>query len=850
VKRHTDLQTSPGEYMKSTYRRILRSPCSVLLMAASLAGPLWAADSTSSTTSGSMPSSASAAASGATSDATSSAVQSTGDATASSDSSTSTSSGNLTLNQVVVTAQRRSENIYNVPISMAAYSNSDLQRRNITSLDNIAAQTPGINYREFGATSFIAIDGITQDAGGSVAGIGPNTVAIYINDVPLQTRYETAAVSSANPLVFDIDHIEVLRGPQGTLFGSSAEGGAIRLITPTPSLTQYSGYATGGLSDILGGGGQGSQVGAAFGGPIVPGTLGFRVSAWTQHTPGYVNNESAIFGGVDQSNVNSSNSYVLQGAMLWQPSNVFSALFRIYYQKLDQNSLGLFQPPTSMNTIGAGDPSNGDFVSTRALLQPSSDDITAPSLTLNFDFGWSQLKILSSYLTRYSPRDYDYTAVLPPAFGFPIPTSMDYAEPTVVGTGQNNYTQEIRLQSPDKGQDFTWIVGAYYANLRQHDWETVSAPGFPAEVLQYTGETIEQYLGQNLINGDGSTNDTYISDQLMKDEDKAVYGHVQYKFLQHFAVLAGVRHETDTDSLYTVANGPLAGGPSHASAPSSGSATVPQFGVNWTPNDSSLVYASAGEGFRAGGGNVPITLNSAGCQDELAKLGKPTGYNGDKLWSYTLGDKSRLQDGRLLIDGSIYHINWDNIISAIQLPLCATHIAYNLGDAKSDGFDVSINMLPTPNWRIGVSLGYTNARYTSTTEIFGGVVSRAGDAISDISPWNVMASVQYQNQLTANMDWYLYVQNQYNSKNNRVTPAEDASTESYDSGIVTNPAYDVVLTRVGLLFPSGLDAAFYVDNLLNEHPLLNWDRELIDITSGAYTIQPRTIGAEFTYHFE
>ena len=147
------------------------------------------------------------------------------------------------------------------------------------------------------------------------------------------------------------------------------------------------------------------------------------------------------------------------------------------------------------------------------------------------------------------------------------------------------------------------------------------------------------------MNGDGSTSDTYISDQFMRDEDKAVYGHVQYKFLRHFAVLAGVRYEKDSSSLYTVSNGPLAGGPSNASAPSSSSATVPQFGLNWTPNDQNLVYASAGKGFRAGGGNVPITLNSSGCQDELAKLGRPTGYNGDTLWSYTLGDKSRLQDG-------------------------------------------------------------------------------------------------------------------------------------------------------------------------------------------------------------
>lgn len=770
---------------------------------------------------------------------------------ASPDSTAKSSSGTLQLQEVVVTAQRRSQNMYKVPISMAAYTQSELDRRNITSVNAIAAQTPGINYRDFGATSFIAIRGISQDAGGSVAGIGPNTVAVYINNVPIQTRYETAAVSGGNPLVFDISRVEVLRGPQGTLFGTSAEGGAIRLITNTPSLTQYSGYAVGGFSDILSGGGSGSQFGIAYGGPIQQGTLGFRVSAWDERTPGYVDNRSAIVGGVNQRNVNSGTSNVLQGAMLWRPSEVFSAEFDMYYQGLDLNSIGLFQPPTSANPIGAGDPSAGDFVSTRALLQPKKDEMTVPSLTLNFDFGWSQLKVLTSYMNRYSPRTYDYTAVLPPAFGFGIPTSLDFAEPTVVGTRQNNFTEEVRLQSPNRGQKFNWIVGAYYANIRQHDWETVSAPGFPAEVLQNTGKTMQQFLGLNegLVNGDGATNLTYISDQLMRDEDRAIYAHVQYDFLKHFALLAGVRHEIDGERLYTVSDGPIAGGPSHAYSPSRTSATVPQVGINWTPNNHNLVYFSAGEGFRPGGGNVPVTLDTSGCQAELARLGRPTGYKGDTLWSYEVGDKSQTLGGRLLIAGSLYHINWNNIISAVQLPLCGTHIAYNLGDAQSDGFDLSLHMLASAHLRVGVSLGYTDARYTTTTQIFGQVVSRAGNAISDIAPWNVLADVEYQHPITVNMDWYTYVQDQYNSQNNRLTPAEDPSVGAYDPGVVKNPAYNLTLARIGLRFASGLDAAFYVDNLFNTHPLINWNRDLIDITAGAYTVQPRTIGAKFTYHF-
>jgi outer membrane receptor protein involved in Fe transport len=130
------------------------------------------------------------------------------------------------------------------------------------------------------------------------------------------------------------------------------------------------------------------------------------------------------------------------------------------------------------------------------------------------------------------------------------------------------------------------------------------------------------------------------------------------------------------------------------------------------------------------------------------------------------------------------------------------------------------------------------------------VVSRAGNAISDIAPWNVVTDVEYQHPLTNNMDWYAYVQNQFNSRNNRVTPAEDPTVAAYDPGIVRNPAYDLTLTRVGLRFANGLDVALYVDNLFNAHPVINWNQDLIDITSGAFTVQPRTIGADFTYHFQ
>ena len=141
------------------------------------------------------------------------------------------------LEEVIVTAQRREEDVSKVPISIAVFSQKDLDARDIKSIGDVAKISPGVDFRPVGYRNWIAIRGISLNAGGGVAGLGPDTTALYVDDAPIQARYANAAVANSVPLVFDVDHIEVLRGPQGTVFGASAEGGAIRVISHAPSLT-------------------------------------------------------------------------------------------------------------------------------------------------------------------------------------------------------------------------------------------------------------------------------------------------------------------------------------------------------------------------------------------------------------------------------------------------------------------------------------------------------------------------------------------------------------------------------------------------------------------------------------
>ena len=763
------------------------------------------------------------------------------------------------LEEVTVTAQRREEAISHVPISIEAFTQADLDARDMKSLGDIASVTPGVDFRPVGYSNFFTIRGISQDAGGSVAGLGPNTTAIYVDDAPLQARYANAAVPTAVPYVFDIDHIEVLRGPQGTLFGASAEGGAIRIISRQPSLTEDSGFVRAEGSQIDHGGFN-TEIGVAYGGPIIQDVLGFRISGWSSHDGGFINNDPALLGeppaanicrgqvncaplpgllgGQVASNINSANTYSARVALLWKPSSNITIEPSIYYQRRDQNSADLIDPTV-------GNPSNEEFYSTRGLLQPIEDSFYTPSLKLVFDLGWSQLTSLTSNLRRLDSQDYDYTLVLPEAFGWPLPTTMADAEPTVVGTNQSNFTQEIRLQSPNSSEHLHWTLGLYYSNLHQHDFETVSAPTWPQLTLANTGETIQQYFGEGLV--DGTL--TYMSDQFIIDKQKAVFGNVDYDITAHLSVFGGVRYEKETNTYTTISDGPLAGGPSDIVAETSGQVTAPKAGLNWKVDDLTLIYVSAAKGYRPGGAGIPVHLNTPACTEQLAQLGSNANYDADTLWSYELGLKTEIMDRRISIEGSVYHINWDDIISAVHVPLCATHISKNLGDAKSDGFDLSVKALLSQHFTAGLYLGYTDARYSTTTTIFGEVLAREGQAISDISPWNVTAELAYQGPLTDRVLGYWRLENRYNSKNNRITPAQDPTSAGYDAFQVTNPSVNQLNGRIGVRWGHGSDLAVVGDNLLDSHPILGQNDYLINITSGAFTIRPRTVGLSYMYHW-
>ena len=244
-------------------------------------------------------------------------------------------SNSQAIEEVVVTATRQTSTVNKVALSVSAVTQKNLDQQGIRNVQDLSSQVPGFTFRTSGADNNpnLTLRGIGGNALNGTSGSAPTT-GVYIDDVPLQKRnangLETGS-GSPTPLLYDLDRIEVLRGPQGTLYGGSSEGGTLRFITPQPSLTTYSGSARIGASTMTGGG-NGDEEGLALGGPIVQDKLGFRIAGYRDDTPGWVNDYSEYDGHQTASHVNWGNDYSLRGALAWQVTPDFKATLTVFNQ--------------------------------------------------------------------------------------------------------------------------------------------------------------------------------------------------------------------------------------------------------------------------------------------------------------------------------------------------------------------------------------------------------------------------------------------------------------------------------------------------------------------------------------
>ncbi len=624
------------------------------------------------------------------------------------------------LEDVVVTAQRRAEKLQDVPISMSAVTGATLENFGDKALTDYAATIPNLavstgagaggNGNAFGVSSTRAI---------AIRGVfGNNTTGFYLNDTPVPM--------SLDPRVVDIDRVEVLRGPQGTLFGQGSMGGTVRLVTREPALDHLYGKldAEGNYVEH-GGGGYSAQ--GTLNVPVIAGNVGLRVSAYSAFDPGLF---TRTWGGpLDPRSP--IIDYPPGGAPVGHKDHVgaeqgegFSASVRIapeFIPGLTITPMFMYQH-TNTNGYPLADYTPDNFTQTRPLNVPEAveDKWSFGSLTIKHEASFGRFILSGTYFYRRA-YDLEDTSDSHAIVFWGLPYYVPAPLPNVLNT--RTWTGEARFESTFKGP-LQFVVGFFDSLSERHFRENYLAPGLDA-ASGYTIGTDLEYT-QNTPNA---------------DRERAEFIDVTYRPIEQLQITAGVRRAYLAHEAAYTAAGPLNGGtsgPPDTYSNASEYDTAPRYTAKYQYRPNQMVYASAAKGFRIGGTNSVLPPI---CDADLATLGIKNGgsFKSDSLWSYEIGSKNSFADERVRTRLAAYRIDWKGIQQSVYLA-CTFNVVANSGEAVSKGAEAEIDLAVIEHLTLNLSAGFEDAKITEATAASRTVV---GQSLTGVPKWSGSATAQY-----------------------------------------------------------------------------------------------------------
>jgi len=766
------------------------------------------------------------------------------------------------LEEITVTATRRSESLSKVTESVSAFTAAKMEVLNIKSFADMAKFTPGVDFDR--DANQISIRGIKSDAGSATTGI-------YIDDTPVQLRALGLNANNALPYVFDLDRVEVLRGPQGTLFGAGSEGGTVRFITIQPSLTDYSGQVHTELSGT-GGGGMNFEGGLAFGGPIVEDKVGFRISGWARRDGGYIDKIDPYNGQVTEPDANRTNTYVVRAAVTFAPIDNLTITPAYNFQQRAQNNYNQYW-------VGLSNRNNGFFIDGTPENMRDDDRFDLASVKIQYDLDDIQLISNTSYFSRserlqgYSGTLYNLSyfqqitsggtdpqgdpcinnctahSVLLNRAGINLPGFGPYVSQNFITNTQSNVTEEFRVQSTDKDATVQWVAGVFYAGNTQRSNEEINDPQLPALTRYLWGEGMIKAWGMNLLPG----GDDYDNDTHGNDRQVALFGDVTVNITDQWKFTAGLRYAWTHFDFRNLNTGPQdlldnGGKPATPRGKEDEEPVTPKVSLSYQATPDDMIYGTIAEGYRIGGASPPLPL--AACGGPF-----PNQYESDTTWSYEIGTKDRFFDRRLQISASAYYVEWSNIQQAIYVNSCGIQYTANVGEAVSEGFDLEGQYQVDDNLQLNFAVGYTEAKYTKsaidpstvTPTYKGALLARAGDSL-DVVPWTATIGVQY-NFLVGEDQAFVRADYEFTSHRHTPTINEDPQTEYYDPGLHADPATSFVSLRTGITLDKW-DFNLFMDNVFDAHPqLMLQHQDSFTRLFTAETFRPRTTGVTASYHF-
>jgi iron complex outermembrane recepter protein len=738
---------------------------------------------------------------------------------------------------IVVSAFKHDEPIGEAPISIAAWSQARLDERGITDMRAIARITPGVLFRDgWAASSNLSIRGIYSNTGSATTGV-------YIDDTPIQVRSLGAGVSATNmyPMLFDLERVEVLRGPQGALFGSGSEGGAIRFITRQPDF-DHATLAAEAEAMATRGGEPGGELGGAWGLPLVQGRMALHLAAYVRRDGGWIDRVAYPGAAMVQPDANRQQSYagrLALGIRLGAAVTMTPSVFVQHSAQADSSQIW-----STLSDIAAGRFRNGFRIA-----QPTRDDFLLVSLRVEADLGGVTLHSSSSYFRRRRASTADYTDYFIEMFSrgalFSLPSVPDYVSRVDFNNNQDVFTQEVRLTSRE-GTRLQWVAGLFAQSARQDAIEYIHEPLLPTALLAITGRSMVSYFGSDMLPGGVS----YVGKDRAVDRQVEAFGRVTLPLLQDLRASVGGRFGWTGYVQDNYQDGPQSGTIPPTTTRHGETPLLPDFGLNWRPAKGRLVYVSIAKGARLGGGNAPVSTQRCGTQ--LAALGLsqvPPRFASDDIWNLELGAKLALP-ARATLSAAAYRFTWHGIQQSYSLN-CLFRYTGNNAEAQGHGVELALDASPWRGFTLSASGSYTHAAYTAAT--YGGVVDAATGERAVVIPagqplptpaWRLSGMMRYHRRIGPLLDGYIEASGDYASA---YVQSYAPDSTYYDPAIETSPAIATLRLQAGLQ-RGEWDAGLYADNLLDARGALQVAHNTASSINMRYVLQrPRTIGLRVTW---
>lgn len=724
--------------------------------------------------------------------------------------------GSSLIEEIVVTASKRgATRLQDIPMSITVVDQTRIDQAGIDDFLDYARMVPGLGFQ------FSTATGNRDDISGgrrlNMRGIesgfdGVPTVAFYLDDSP---------VPIMDPKLFDVARVEVLRGPQGTLYGANSMGGTLRVVMNKPQMNELD-YRADVTLKTTKSGDESTIFNGMINMPLIEDRIALRGVAFYRNEGGYIDHVRERHPSTTDVDINADiddeESWGIRFAADLQATTNLRFTPSVFHQETHVDDIPFMEPGFQDLSVffqkKVPNRQNNDF--TLYNLETSyqiSDNLELFSSTSYFESQFSSIEDLTRGFFGFSGPTY---FSLGPAgfFGVAPPVGGPVLQRALQSISNERFSEELRLSYT--GDRWNGVFGVFYMEE-------------------------DRFFDQDFPSADGSTPILFTGIQSNSEEQTAVFGEATYRLTDRIDLTAGIRWFDGTQGQFT--RFVTFGSVDILDGDASDSSISPKAQLSYHIDEDKMMYASATRGFRPGGPTSVVPANL--CSDELAELGlsaPPEEFESDSLWSYEIGTKSSFADRRFTLNAAAYYIDWTDVQQSIALlGDCGFTFVGNVAAADSRGVELEFSAVPVDGLSLSGSVGYTDAEFTESAP---GLAVEAGDRLQLVPKWTASAAAHYTFATFTGHTAYLRGDFQY--KDSVINGAGEGSSEKQASHVVFNAHMGVTLTE-------HLELVLSAENILDRrHELFIVDDSgaafmPTEFRRGVFTSRPRSFGLTFRY---